>query len=556
MVDLIWIAALILFAIWWYVVADLDKAGILKKYNMTAIGPIVMIRTFKGQKLLDWIAKPKGLWRAITLLGMPIVIASMVIMLVTLVGMDIWMLLRVQEIPPPGPANAPQNILAIPGINQFIPFWWGWIALIVALVAHEFSHAILAKVENIKVNSLGLMLMPIPIGAFAEIDEEELFGSKSEGKTADILGPMETKAPGEGKRRASPRQFVNILSAGVIANFFVAFVAFILLFGPVLGAIAASDNDVVVYDVSPGSPADLAGIKPNMIVTSVDGKPVTSIGQFDDYIRAASNKNITISGLLDKKPVNYTVPMGPAGGLYIISVVNDNSLPAMAAGITSNMRLLSINGTAIDSTTALTEYMNHTSPGQQVTLDVAYMNGTQKNLTVLLGKSSGNHGQIGILASNNSIGVYTIEYGQGFLSGLKNMPFTIQGWLRAMILPVLQFSGDDPGFSIFQGDFASLFHPVVWAAPFGTLVYSLAECLFWIGWLNFNVGLFNCLPMIPLDGGHIFREATRSFMGGFIKDHDKAERISKTIVNAFAVTLLASIIFLFMAPYFVQWILR
>ena len=44
------------------------------------------------------------------------------------------------------------------------------------------------------------MLMPIPIGAFAEIDEEELFGTKSEGETSDIIGPMETKA--DGRRKA------------------------------------------------------------------------------------------------------------------------------------------------------------------------------------------------------------------------------------------------------------------------------------------------------------------------------------------------------------------
>jgi len=559
LVDLIWIAALILFAIWWYVVADLDKAGILKKYNMTAIGPIVMMRTFKGQRLLDWIARPKGLWRAVTLLGMPIVIASMVIMLVMLVGMDLWMLSSLQNVPAPGPINEPQNILAIPGINQFIPFWWGWIALIVALIAHEFSHAILAKVENIKVNSLGIMVMPIPIGAFAEIDEEELFGSKSEGKAADIIGPMETKAPGEGKRRASPRQFVNILSAGVIANFFVALIAFLLLFGPVLGAIAASDSEVIVYNVAPGSLADAAGIKPNMIISSVDGNPVRSPGQLDDYLRANPDKNVTIAGLLGGNPVNYSVHVNDARGIYILGIINDSNYPAAAAGIGPNMRLVAINGTPIDDTAAFNDYMNTTKAGQPVTLSLVDGNGTAQNATVILAAGTGPKGYIGFTnydLSNNMIGVSYGTFARGYLSGLRNMPFSAEGWLRIIILPVLQFSGNDPGFSIFEGEFASLFHPVGWAAPLGTLVYGLAECLFWIGWLNFNVGLFNCLPMIPLDGGHIFREATRTFMGRFVKDREKAERVSKAIVNAFAVTLLASLVFLIMAPYIVQWFLR
>ncbi|MDI6897381.1 site-2 protease family protein [Methanocella conradii] len=555
MVDLIWIAAFIVFAIWWLIITDLDKAGILKKHNMTAIGPIVMIRTFKGQKLLDWMARPKGLWRALTLLGMPVVIASMVIMLVTLVGMDVWMLLRMQDLPPPGPANSPQNILAIPGLNQFIPFWWGWVALIVALIAHEFSHAILAKVEGIRVNSLGLMLMPVPIGAFAEIDEEELFGTKSEGTTSDIIGPMETKAPGEGKRKASPRQFVNILGAGVIANFIVAFVAFALLFGPVLGAIAATGTDVVVYEVAPGSPADLAGIKPNMIITSIDGTPVTSVYQLNALLHAIGNNSVTISGLLNNKEVNYTVPVNGTDGVYIVGVMDDDAYPAKQAGIKPNMRLVAINGTPVYNTTGFSEYMNHTLPGQQATLTMADVNGTMMNFTVVLGQGAGGHGQIGVYSTDNPIGLSVGQFAKWYLEGLRSMPFSASGWLRIMILPVLQFNGDDPGFSIFQGEFSSLYQPVGWAASFGALVYGLAECLFWIGWLNFNVGLFNCLPMIPLDGGHIFREATRTFMGRFIKDTEVAERVSKAIVNGFAVTLLASIIFTFMAPYLAQWML-
>jgi membrane-associated protease RseP (regulator of RpoE activity) len=352
---------------------------------------------------------------------------------------------------------------------------------------------------------------------------------------------------------------VNILSAGVIANFFVAIVAFLLLFGPVLGAIAASDGEVIVYNVAPGSLAAAAGIKPNMIIASVDGHSITSTGQLDDYLRAHPDTNVTIAGLLGGKPVDYSVHVNDAKGVYILGIINDKSYPAAAAGIEPNMRLVAINGTPIADTAAFNDYMNATTAGQAVTLGLVDMNGTAKNATVILASGTGPKGYVGFTnydLSNNMVGISYGTFANGYLSGLRNMPFSVEGWLRIMILPVLQFSGSDPGFSVFTGEFASLFHPVGWAAPFGTLVYGLTECLFWIGWLNFNVGLFNCLPMIPLDGGHIFREATRTFMGRFVKDKTKAERISKAIVNGFAVTLLASIIFMFMAPYFVQWLMR
>ena len=65
-----------------------------------------------------------------------------------------------------------------------------------------------------------------------------------------------------------------------------------------LGAIAATNTDVVVFSVAAGSAADMAGIKPNMIVTTVDGQPMSSAGQLNDYLSAHANQNVTIAGLL------------------------------------------------------------------------------------------------------------------------------------------------------------------------------------------------------------------------------------------------------------------
>ena len=560
MQDIIWIGVLVAFALWWFIIADLNKSGILAKYNITAYGPLIMARTFRGQKLLDWIAKPKWLWKLVIAFGMPLVVISMILMLVMVLGVDLWMLLQVQNIPAPGPANSPQNILAIPGLNQFIPFWWGWIALIVAMVVHEFGHAILAKVSDIKVKSLGILLIPIPVGAFAEIDEEEMFGTKSEGGTADILGPMETKAAGEGKRKATTGQFINILSAGVIANFLIAIIAFALLFGPVLGAIGTSSSDVLVFNVAPGSAANTAGIQPNMIISSLDNHSVSSTEEMNAYLKAHSNTNVTIAGTLNSKPVSYVVPVGDTRGVYILGILNDSSYPAAAAGLQPNMKLVSIDGTTIDSYAQFNNAMNGTKPGQNVTLGIIDSGGNQRNIPITLaggaGAAKGYIGFSGYDLSDNSIGVSTGEFAQSYLDGLKNMPYTPGGWIRVMILPVTQFMGNDPGFSVFDGTYGNMYQPIGWAAPFGGLVFGLMNCLFWIGWLNLNIGLFNCLPMIPFDGGHIFREVTRAVMSRFIKDDKKVEYISGYVVNGFAITLLAGLLFMIVAPYLVQWIMH
>ena len=44
---------LYLFLIYWFIVVALDKKGILERYNITAVGPVLMIRTKRGERLLE-----------------------------------------------------------------------------------------------------------------------------------------------------------------------------------------------------------------------------------------------------------------------------------------------------------------------------------------------------------------------------------------------------------------------------------------------------------------------------------------------------------------------
>jgi membrane-associated protease RseP (regulator of RpoE activity) len=296
-----------------------------------------------------------------------------------------------------------------------------------------------------------------------------------------------------------------------------------------------------------------------MVITAIDNQTITSTEGMNAYLKAHPGTNVTISGTLDNQSVSYSVPTGDTEGVYILGIISDSSYPAMAAGLKANMKLVSIDGAPIGNTADFNNHMNGTSPGQNVTLGILDTDGQQRSIPITLAAGTGTKGYIGFYSndlSDNAIGIGTGEFAGEWLAGLKSMPFTVGGWLRIMLLPVTQFMGSDPGFSVFDGQYSNMFHPVGWAASFGSLVYGMANCLFWIGWLNLNVGLFNCLPMIPLDGGHIFREVTQAFMGRFIKDTSKVEKISKSIVNTFAVTLLASLLFMFMAPYLVQWFLH
>ncbi|MFQ6072370.1 MAG: site-2 protease family protein, partial [Methanosarcinales archaeon] len=164
---------LLIFIFYFIVILILDKYGIFKKYNISAFGPILMIRTIRGQKFLDKLATPKKFWRIFANIGFPLMLIGMIAMFLVIILSVYGMIIFT---PAPGKYNEPQNILFIPGINEYIPLVWGWIALIVTLVVHEFAHAILCKVEGIRVKSMGIILALIPIGGFAEPDEEQLFG--------------------------------------------------------------------------------------------------------------------------------------------------------------------------------------------------------------------------------------------------------------------------------------------------------------------------------------------------------------------------------------------
>jgi membrane-associated protease RseP (regulator of RpoE activity) len=541
----------------------LDKTGVLKRYNITAYGPMIMWRTYRGQGLLNALASPKTFWKALITICIPLVFVSMFIMLGMIVVADIVMIIKT---PAPSAVTAPQNLLVIPGVNQFVPFVWGWIALIVGMVTHEFGHAIMAKAEKIKVKSLGLLLIPIPMGAFAELDEEELFGSKTEGVTGEVFGPANPKLAGEGARKASSMAQVRILSAGVISNFLIGALAFMLLFGPVLGAIAATNSEMVVVNVAADTPASAAGIHTNLIIRSVDGINMTTPDQFNDYLKAHAGSNVTIAGMQGSQAVSYTVNAGDSKGLYILGVVPD--FPAQKAGIGPQMQMVSINGTPVGTYTDYNAYMANTTPGQEVTVGLIAANGSVMNTTLTLtsgAKPKGYMGFGGADLSDNSLGILVSTFdAEGQLSWLQNLisptgntpgeklMSVISGLIILLFLPIWEFTGGVSGFSIFQSDLASLYHPIGWAAGLGNGVFYLALSLFWIGWLNIQLGLFNCLPMIPLDGGHIFREVARVFVGWFVKDTAKVDRISRVIVNGFSIILISSLVFMVLAPYIVH----
>ena len=272
---------LLIFVIYSFLIIALDQKKLLKKYNITAYGPIIMVRTQRGQGLLEYLARVKRFWKVYANIGLPMMVMCMAFMFLMLIFQAYIVVInytRYQELPP-HELTDPRAMLIIPGVNPMLPLDWAvWIiiGMVVAIIAHEFSHGILCKVEEVKVKSMGAIFALIPIGAFVEPDETQLFGPK-EGKVEnEVDETLDLKTIDSAQRS-------RILAAGVMSNFVVAAMAFVLFFGLITTSIAPVSDGVPIGGVIDGYPAKEAGIKEGMIITEIDGVPIKTAQDFINY---------------------------------------------------------------------------------------------------------------------------------------------------------------------------------------------------------------------------------------------------------------------------------
>jgi membrane-associated protease RseP (regulator of RpoE activity) len=540
-------AILYLFVLYWFAVSFLSKRGVFERYNITAWGPVLMVRTSRGQKLLDYLARPKRFWRAFANLGVPMMFLGMFTMLLVVVLADYAFLLQLQSgaVPEPGELNQPRNILLIPGINEFIPFTWGLIGLVITLVVHEFSHAILCKVEGVRVKALGLLLAPFPIGGFAEPDEEQLMGDKGE--------PTDKKVASRGER-------TRILTAGVMSNFVTAFLAFSVFFAT-LGVIVPTGNNVIITGVEENSAAMKAGLHPEMIITHINGVKIDSASDVIlELGKVEAGSTVRLQVIENGAARNITLPVErgdfESTGMIIGHVVEGSA--AKHAGLREGMMIRQIDGVQILSFSDFVRFMSQTHSGQKISVE-AFEGNHSEVFNITLGEHPRVEGRgfLGVSpqmdggASFNGITLGEFPAGEYLraLRGIPSMLSSLSGWFIIFTLPIMGLGGEGfPGFSDLLTNF---YEPVGWAESLGVGIFWIANAALWIGWINFYVGLFNCLPAVPLDGGHVFKDVLSSAFNRFLNE-ERSERMSRGIVAVFAVMIFSSFLLMIALPWIVH----
>jgi membrane-associated protease RseP (regulator of RpoE activity) len=98
--------------------------------------------------------------------------------------------------------------------------------------------------------------------------------------------------------------------------------------------------------------------------------------------------------------------------------------------------------------------------------------------------------------------------------------------LTMYIIPPTLAEGLVP-YSDFLGQFYS--------SPLGPQWAIAANTLFWLWFVNFNLAIFNALPLYPLDGGRIFNITLKRVAGG--KLSEKTIRVITLAATAIIVVL-------------------
>ncbi len=516
--------AIVVIAAFIGIFAILDKLELIQKYGLELSGPFLMWRTEKGKKLIDRIAKKKRFWERYGNFALIIVGISMVIIFL-LVAWSAYVATNI----PASQAPSPQLILGIPGINPLIPIWYGILGLAVAIIIHEFSHGILARAADIKVKSLGLIFLVVPMGAFVEPDEDEV----------DEMDHIKRD---------------RMYAVGPTANIVLAIILVLIFSSVMMGSVSAKEDGLVVNDIVDGSPLDDVGIKKGEQITEIGG---IKIDDFDDVhsLEIDPLTTVNVKSIYDGDKKNTEV----TAGLVILNKMKD--YPADEAGLKKGDILFKMDGTVINNYDDFDSFLGDTSAGQSIVVTYKRDGHELQNTTLTLKDKYKSYEELYPTANKE-------EYkGKGYM-GVSAGYMGFAGWDIDMLPELLSHPYKDAnslgdyftssmryialpfsGYSPVPEDIGSLYqiNGPLNVIP-NNVFWVVANSIYWVFWLNLMVGLFNSLPAVPLDGGYIFNDGAIKLLEKLGFKEETGEKIADKLTWAVALFILFLIIWQLVGP--------
>ncbi|MCL5876678.1 MAG: site-2 protease family protein [Candidatus Bathyarchaeota archaeon] len=202
-------------------------------------------------------------------------------------------------------------------------------------------------------------------------------------------------------------------------------------------------------------------------------------------------------------------------GVYIGSV--SEGMPAEAAGLLPNDVLVSIDNATITNSTSLRALLDTKTAGDTVQVTVARGDTWQTQYTTTLNLTvSDNRTVMGVSAGDLNSHARLTNY-QTFSLDRLSM-YMVPPTLASAVVP-------------FSDSLAPYYSSPL---PYWQI---FANTLFWVWFVNFNLAIFNALPIYPLDGGRIFDITLKKLAGKRMSE--KAIRRTTLAVTAACVVLVA-----------------
>ncbi len=367
-------------------------------------------------------------------------------------------------------------------------------SLFLALLLHELGHFLAARRAGVKVEEFGIGLPPrifgitrgetvysinaIPVGAFVKPAGED-----------DPTVPRSLA----GKR---PSARFGVYIAGPLGNFVLAFVLLSAFYALPYSVI--SSEGLVVYSVVERSPAYQAGIDPGDVILEVAGQPVRRLGDIPDILLGSDGEDVAVRLLRNGHEEEITIvpeiepeSQRPVIGVYLwwnmVDQVDPNS-PSYEADIRPRDAIYTVNGQVAYSSEAVSRALRAAEDGDKIRV-VFLRDGETKSTSLT-----------------------NLDY--------ESLPGVDMRWVDTHFeeerLPVWRAVLEGAGFVIRMPAFIVEAMPLIRESPDTALVgpigagqlmievvvtYGFSYALFMAGIISLGIGIFNLLPIPPLDGG-------------------------------------------------------
>lgn len=482
-----------------------QRTGLWKRLRITLFGPVLMLRTQRGRRTIERLARAERLWTGYGRLAVWVTLAATASLTVFLVqhaggvgSDDSTVLEEGAAFDKPAPPGSPLATIA-----------YIVVGFATAIAIHELAHGIMAAVARIRLLSIGVLLLVIPVGAFVEPDDRDL-------------------------KRSQRSSRERLYASGPASNIVVAGLFLMLLVGVFGPAAEPSARGALVVDIAADSPAGIYGIDSWSEIVSVEGAPVLNGTQMRQVSFAEPGELVTV-GLVYKSALrSVEVP----GGVVLHRIYEG---PGHDAGLRPGMIVRSLNNTVINSVSEFRSVTENASRHEPVEITV-------------MSYSARANGGLGGYVEDRTVGTvnltskwlyYQTHYPWANREEFRNMsfmavtatplgvwtedpeclvkmvakPFGSVGDLGELADALREYVGlPITGFSPVVSPAAELYEPggLLHFMP-SSVYWVTVNLLYWLFWANLMLGLANVLPSLPFDGGYLLREVLKGVAGWWEK---------------------------------------